>query len=98
MPEISIATKTDLKLKTPSQWRVLMHNDDFTPLDFVIELLQVVFHKSGDEAQRLAMLIHDTGKAQIGLYTKEVALTKVNHCKTLASEHSHPLKVTAEEA
>lgn len=75
-----------------------MHNDDFTPMEFVVELLQVVFHKPEDEAMRLMMLIHQSGKAQIGLYTKEVALTKVNFCKTLAQEHSHPLKVTAEEA
>ena len=75
-----------------------MHNDDFTPMEFVIDVLRSVFHKSEDEAHRLTMLIHNSGLAQIGLYTKEIANTKVSQCKSLAVEHGHPLKVTAEEA
>lgn len=98
VPDTSTATKTKTDLKIPSQWRIMMHNDDFTPFDFVIEILQVVFNKSAAEGDRLAAIIHEHGIAQIGLYTKEVALTKVKQVKTLSTEHEYPLRATAEEA
>jgi ATP-dependent Clp protease adaptor protein ClpS len=91
-------TLTKVKLKTPSMWKVLLHNDDYTPMDFVIAVLVQVFHKGEEEAHALALTVHNQGKANIGLYTKEVALTKVSQVERIAREEQHPLKVTAEEA
>lgn len=98
MSDVETITHTGEKLKAPSMWRVVLHNDDFTPFDFVIELLMVVFHKSLEEANLLAQTVHTCGKAIVNTYTKEIALTKVDLSTSLAEEHGHPLKITAEEA
>lgn len=94
----TVQTETKHALKTPSLWKIVMHNDDFTPMDFVVEVLVHIFHKPQDEALTLMMRIHQTGRATIGLYTKEVALAKTGHVGRLAEAHGHPLLVTTEEA
>jgi ATP-dependent Clp protease adaptor protein ClpS len=94
----STATQTRVALKMPSMWRVVLHNDDFTPVDFVVLLLQAVFHKTPEEAQGLAEHVHNKGRAQVGLYTKEIAITKTETALRLAEQHEHPLLTTAEEA
>jgi ATP-dependent Clp protease adaptor protein ClpS len=91
-------TLTKTQLKVPSMWKVLLHNDDYTPMDFVIEILIQVFHKGAEEAHTLTMAVHNQGKANVGLYTKEIAETKVLQVERIAREAGHPLKVTAEEA
>jgi ATP-dependent Clp protease adaptor protein ClpS len=85
-------------IDTPSMWRVIIHNDDFTPMDFVVELLEHEFHKSSDEAHVIMLAVHNLGAAQVGLYTKEVAQTKAKRSRLLAARFKHPLMVTAEEA
>ncbi|RYF15752.1 MAG: ATP-dependent Clp protease adaptor ClpS [Oxalobacteraceae bacterium] len=92
------ATQTKTELKMPSMWKVLMINDDYTPMDFVISILMQVFHKSEEEANDLTMTIHVKGRANVGLFTKEIALTKVFQCDRIASAAGHPLKTEAEEA
>lgn len=94
----TVQTETKHAVKTPSFWKIVMHNDDYTPMDFVVEVLMHVFHKPEDEAQVLMMRIHQTGRANIGLYTREVALAKTDLVRKLAEDHGHPLLVTAEEA
>jgi ATP-dependent Clp protease adaptor protein ClpS len=89
-------TKTELRM--PSMWKVLMVNDDYTPMDFVVQVLTEVFHKTEEEANDLTMTIHVKGKANVGLYTKEIALTKVYQVDRLAAAAGHPLKTEAEEA
>lgn len=98
MSNTSTATQTRVKIKTPSMWRVLLHNDDFTPIEFVVELLRTVFNKETEEAIQIAQYVHERGKAQVGLYTKEVAQTKVSLAQQIAEEHQHPLLTTTEEA
>jgi ATP-dependent Clp protease adaptor protein ClpS len=79
-------------------WKVVIHNDDFTPIGFVIELLQLIFNKDFETAQKIANTIHATGKAQIGLYTKEIALTKTAQALRYSEAFQHPLLTVAEEA
>ena len=91
-------TLTRIELKTPSMWKVILHNDDFTPMDFVTQVLIHIFRKSEEEATELMLQVHHKGAATVGLYTKEVAETKVHQVKRLAETAGHPLLTTAEEA
>ncbi len=79
-------------------WQVVLHNDDYTPVEFVVQLLQIVFRKSPDEAYSIAMFVHQKGRATVGLYTKEVAETKVDLSLRTAAANGHPLLTTAEQA
>lgn len=97
---MSTATETlsKQKLKTPSLWKIILHNDDFTPMEFVTQVLMMVFGKSREESERIMMTVHLQGKANVGLFTKEIAVTKAAHVKDLAEANGHPLLATAEEA
>ena len=97
---MSVSTDTDItqRLKTPSMWKVIIHNDDFTPVDFVVALIHNIFNKSLEESLRLTYIVHNNGKANIGLYTKEVALTKVSQVLQNAEYFGHPLLATTEES
>lgn len=85
-------------LQPPGLWRVVLHNDDFTPMAFVIALLRSVFHKDSATAERLTLLVHTQGQAEIAHYTKEVAVTKVMVVSQLAAQDGHPLLATAQPA
>ncbi len=98
MTDTNTVTRTVSKIKMPSMWKVILHNDDFTPLDFVVELLQVVFNKNSDEAITIANHVHTRGRAQIGLYTREIAETKTSLAQSIAEQYEHPLLTTSEEA
>lgn len=98
MSDTNTATRTATKIKMPTMWKVILHNDDFTPMEFVIELLQVVFHKSQDDAARIATHVHTSGRAQVGLYTREIAETKTSMAQRIAEQYQHPLLTTSEEA
>lgn len=86
-----------LKTKPPKKWIVKMHNDDFTTMDFVVFVLQSVFAKSFDESTAIMLKIHQEGAAIVGVYTKEIAETKVEMAKELAVQQGHPLSTTMEE-
>jgi ATP-dependent Clp protease adaptor protein ClpS len=90
-------TKVKQKLKFPNMWRVIFHNDDFTPMDFVVEVLIKLFNKTVDEATDLMLTVHLKGRAQIAIYTKEIAEQKCNEVRRVAEAHGHPLLATAEE-
>lgn len=96
--DVEVTTKTKIKLKAPSMWKVIIYNDDFTPMDFVIRVLIEIFNKSIEEAVALMLHVHTNGKATVGNYTKEVAETKVSQTMRAAEAYQHPLLVTAEEA
>jgi ATP-dependent Clp protease adaptor protein ClpS len=89
--------RTDEKIGPPPQYRVLIHNDDFTTKVFVIELLVAVFHKSLDAAATLMWHIHHHGYGVAGVYPLEIAETKVNHATTLARANEFPLKLSIEK-
>jgi len=81
----------------PPMFRVLLHNDDFTTMDFVVQILMLVFNKTFEEAARVMLNVHRKGIGLCGVYTYEVAETKVDTVHSLAREHQYPLKCTMEK-
>lgn len=93
-------TKTENKINTQSVnlWRVVFHNDDYTPMDFVTAMLMRFYGKSFEEAEQVTLAIHQSGRGVAGVYTKEIALQKANDTVKIARSNGHPLLATAEEA
>ena len=89
-------TRSEQKLERPRMWRVLLHNDDYTTQDFVVWVLESIFHKPRGEAFAIMMSVHRSGMGVAGVYTYDVADTKVKNTKQLAEEHEFPLLVTME--
>ena len=89
-------TRSEQKLERPHMWRVLLHNDDYTTQDFVVWVLETIFHKPRGEALTIMLSVHRTGMGVAGVYTHDVADTKVRATKRLAEEHEFPLLVTME--
>ncbi len=82
----------------PDMYKVLLHNDDYTTMEFVVHVLVQVFRKSIDEATRIMLNVHERGIGVCGLYTFEIAETKVDLVTRMARENGHPLKRTMEKA
>ncbi len=95
-PVTSIATKTRPKTQKPSMYKVLILNDDYTPMEFVIMMLQGVFHKSKEDATRIMLHVHQRGVGICGVYSFDVAETKVAQVLELARRNEHPLQATME--
>jgi ATP-dependent Clp protease adaptor protein ClpS len=89
-------TRSEQKLQRPRMWRVLLHNDDYTTQDFVVWVLETIFHKPRGEAFTIMMSVHRSGMGVAGVYTHDVAETKVRNTKQMAEEHEFPLLVTME--
>lgn len=89
-------TRDEQKLDRPQLWRVLLHNDDYTTQEFVVWILETVFQKPPAEAFAIMMRVHQAGLGVAGIYTRDVAETKVNTTKRLAEQHEFPLLVTME--
>lgn len=85
------------ELKQPPKYRVLMLNDDYTPMDFVIEVLESLFSMAHDNATQTMMLVHTEGQALCGTFTFEIAEAKVEQANSYAQQHGHPLQCTLEE-
>lgn len=83
-------------LKRPDLYRVLLLNDDYTPMDFVVMLLQSIFRKDHDEATQIMLHVHTKGVGICGAYTREVAETKVRQVMDLSQKGQHPLQCTME--
>jgi len=86
------------KVQKPSMYNVMLLNDDYTPMDFVVEVLRKFFNKDSDQATDIMLTIHYKGKALCGTYTAEVAETKVSQVSNFASENQHPLMCVMEKA
>ena len=89
-------TRSDQQLQHPRLWRVLLHNDDYTTQDFVVWVLETIFRKPRGEAFAIMMSVHQSGLGTAGVFTRDVAETKVKATKELAEEHEFPLLVTME--
>lgn len=98
MSETGTSTAIRQQIKPPSMWKVVLHNDDFTTMAFVVQVLTQIFAKSQDEAVAIMLTVHAHDRATVGLYTKEVATTKVIITLRAAESFGHPLLATAEEA
>ena len=86
------------RLKRPPLYRVILLNDDYTPMEFVVQVLQKVFGLDRNTATRIMLEVHTKGKGICGVYTYEIAETKVAQVTSLAQQHQHPLLCTVEEA
>jgi ATP-dependent Clp protease adaptor protein ClpS len=93
---VATVTKTDKKLKRPTLYKVLFHNDDYTTREFVVFVLQSVFHHDESSATRIMWHVHTTGIGVAGVYTFEIAETKARKVEELARENEFPLKVSVE--
>jgi ATP-dependent Clp protease adaptor protein ClpS len=91
-----LAVKTKPKTKKPGLYRVLMLNDDYTPMDFVIHSLERFFKKNREEATKIMLHIHHRGVGLCGVFTYDVAETKVTQVMDFARQHQHPLQCTME--
>jgi ATP-dependent Clp protease adaptor protein ClpS len=86
------------KLKRPSLYRVVLINDDFTPMEFVVEVLQSIFGMERTRATRVMLEVHTKGKGVCGVYSYDIAETKVAQVSSIAQQQQHPLLCTMEEA
>ena len=93
---VDVVTKPAPKTKRPSLYKVLLLNDDYTPQEFVVWLLQAVFKKDADEAVRVMLHVHQNGVGVCGVYTYEIAETKVAQVMELSRRNQHPLQCTME--
>ena len=85
------------ELKQPPKYRVIMLNDDYTPMDFVVEVLENLFAMGRERATRTMLEVHTEGKAMCGTFTYEIAEAKVEQVNSYAQSHGHPLQCTMEE-
>lgn len=93
----AVITRTRAKTKKPSLYRVLLLNDDYTPMEFVVHVLERFFRKTRDEATQIMLHVHNHGVGECGVYTFEVAETKVSQVMDFARQHEHPLQCVMEK-
>ena len=93
-----VESKAQDDVKEPFMYKVLLHNDDYTTKEFVVEVLQGVFHKPAIEAMKIMMDVHKRGKGIVGVYTWDIAQTKVAQVRQMAKEREFPLKCSVEPA
>ena len=97
-PEFQERTDNATELKEPAQYRVLLHNDDYTTMDFVVKVIVAIFHRSASEATRIMLDVHRAGRGVVGTYPRDIAVTKVDQVHAMAREAEYPLRAAAEEA
>ncbi len=91
-------TRPETRTKRPPMYKVILLNDDYTPMEFVVEILKQVFHKPHPEATRIMLHVHQNGMGVAGVYPYEVAETRVRTVEELARQHEYPLKCVMEKA
>lgn len=97
MTDTDVIEKEEVQLKKPKKWAVLLHNDDVTPMEFVVELLMYVFKMSAGQATALMIKVHTEGKGVAGIYPYEIAEQKYSEAVVLCRMSNVPLKLTMEE-
>jgi len=95
--DVGIAVKTRSKTKRPSMYKVLLLNDDYTPMEFVVHILERFFGKNQEEATQIMLHVHTKGVGLCGVFTYEVAETKAAQVMDLARQHQHPLQCSIEK-
>ncbi|MCG8694995.1 MAG: ATP-dependent Clp protease adapter ClpS [Minwuiales bacterium] len=96
-PATGVVTKVKPKTKKPSMWKVLLLNDDYTPMEFVVYVLERYFNKNQEEATRIMLHVHQKGIGVCGIFPYEVAETKVTQVVDVARQNQHPLQCTMEK-
>ncbi|TET87328.1 MAG: ATP-dependent Clp protease adaptor ClpS [Sulfurovum sp.] len=97
MPKFEEELDVELELQEPVMFRVLLHNDDYTSMDFVVDVLTGIFHKSEEQAVQIMLQIHEKDRAICGVYSFEIAQTKAQQVKQSAKQNEFPLLATIEE-
>ncbi|OOM78754.1 ATP-dependent Clp protease adapter protein ClpS [Clostridium puniceum] len=97
-PNIVVKQKDKVKIKKPKDYKVVMYNDDYTTMEFVINILVSVFNKKLMEAEKIMLDVHEKGKGVAGIYSHDIAITKVSTAMGMAKEKGFPFKLTVEEA
>ena len=95
---VATERRTERKLKKPRMYKVLLHNDDYTTMEFVVYILQTIFHRPEAEAIQIMLHVHKNGIGVAGVYTYEVAETRAARVEALARQHEFPLRCSMEEA
>jgi ATP-dependent Clp protease adaptor protein ClpS len=95
--QTGVVTRTRPKTKKPSMYKVLLLNDDYTPMEFVVHVLERFFGKTREDATSIMLHVHQKGVGICGVYTYEVAETKVTQVMDFAAKHQHPLQCTMEK-
>lgn len=93
-----VVVRSKPKTKKPSMYKVIMLNDDYTPMEFVVFVLERFFNKTNEDATRIMLHVHQKGVGVCGVFTYEIAETKVQQVMDLARQHQHPLQCTLEKA
>ena len=93
----NVKEETLIKVKKPKLYRVILNNDDYTSMEFVVEILVKIFHKNATEATIIMMDVHEKGKGVVGVYTYDIAMTKAIQVEEMAAEREFPLSVSIEE-
>ena len=83
-------------MKEPRRYKVIIHNDDFTTMEFVVRVLTAVFYLSNEKAEALMLQVHRANKAVVGIYTYDIAVSKANKATSMAREEGFPLRLTVE--
>ena len=96
--ETDLLIRDEEKLKEPKGYVVVLLNDDYTTKEFVVEILVSIFHKKLEEANRIMNNVHEKGRGVVGVYTWDIAQTKVNQVHIMAKQYDYPLKCVVEEA
>jgi len=96
-PNVAVITKTKPQTKRPNLYRVLILNDDYTPMEFVVHVIERFFSKDHEAATRIMLHVHHHGMGECGVYTYEVAETKVTQVMDFARKHQHPLQCVMEK-
>ena len=97
MPQYEEEFDVALELQEPQMYKVLLHNDDYTSMEFVVEVLMEIFHKTQSNAEQIMLQIHERGRGICGVYTYEIAQMKVEQVKQRAKRNGFPLLATMEE-
>ncbi len=93
----NVLTKEKIKLKKPKLYKVILLNDDYTPMEYVVSLIKIVFKKTENEAVNIMLMVHKKGSGICGIFTKEIAETKVETVLKMAKSDQHPLQCIMEQ-
>lgn len=93
----NIVEKVKREIKKPKNFKVIMHNDDFTTMEFVVAILNDIFNKNIEEANKIMMEVHKSGKGIAGVYSYDIAISKASKAMTIAKEEGFPFKLTVQE-
>ena len=91
--QTSVRSRTNTSLREPRRYKVIIYNDDFTTMEFVVHVLQSVFFKTADEAEALMLNVHKKGSATVGVYSYDIATSKVRKATMMAREENFPLRL-----